>query len=201
MNNSADNISFVDTTAIILAGGSSLRMKKDKKFLGLPDGNLLDKAISNVKNHFAEIIISVSKNSKLEKKGVKTVKDSSSDIGPIMGIYTCLQESSNKKNFVVAVDIPEINIDLISKMYKFTDEFDIVVPVSKSGKYEPLFSFFNKNSINDIKNMIDLKIHKIVDLYPECKTKYIKMDNDKWMKNLNTEDDYRNYLFEIRGIK
>lgn len=191
---------FDNSTAIILAGGFGSRMGKDKKFLELPQGNLIDLVISNIKNIFGEIIISVSKDSDYRRKDFKIVKDIKKGKGPIMGIYSGLKESSSKINFIIAVDIPEIDYNLIKMMFRYTHNNDIVVPVTSTGKYEPLYSFFSKSTISEIEKNLDLGINKIIMLYTECKTKFVKMSDKKRIRNLNTPADYNEYIIEKRKI-
>ena len=69
--------------------------------------------------------------------------------GPLMGIVSALEASTNKLNFVVACDIPKINMSFVNRMITEANESqaDIVIPVTGKGKYEPLFAIYRKRII------------------------------------------------------
>lgn len=189
---------FKNSNAILLTGGKSRRMKKDKKFLKTEKGILIDGVISQIERLFNDIYISVSKTSDFVFPGYKIIRDLFPDKGPLMGILSALAESDKKTNFVIAADIPEINKDFISELHSYTGDYDIVVPVSGKDKYEPLFAFYNRSVINEIKSMIDSGTNKIVPLFFRCRTKFVKMEKNNWYRNLNTPEDYLGYLQSLK---
>lgn len=185
---------FQNSNAVILAGGEGRRMKSDKKFLQVKKGILIERVVLQVTEFFDNVYISVSKNSDFKLPGFKIVRDIIPGRGPLMGIISGLTESDKNINFVIAADIPEVNLEFIKKLYSYTQDFDIVVPVSGKDKYEPLFAFYNKTIINEIRSLIDSGTNKIIPLFFRCKTKFIQMDDTGWYKNLNTPEDYEDYL-------
>ena len=62
------------------------------------------------------------------------------DPGPLGGLYSGLAVSSNIHSFLIACDMPFINLKLIEFMIKQLGENDIVVPRSSQG-IEMLFAF------------------------------------------------------------
>ncbi|MBN2245058.1 MAG: molybdenum cofactor guanylyltransferase, partial [Candidatus Aminicenantes bacterium] len=52
-----------------------------------------------------------------------------------------------EKNFVIACDIPGINLEFIKRLVRSTAAYEIVVPVSTKNKYEPLFAVFSKSIV------------------------------------------------------
>jgi len=185
-------------TAIVLAGGKSQRMGKTKALMSCPEGTLLERILTQIKPYFDEIIISVSEFEKHKFPNYKIVVDEQSDRGPLMGILTGLRASSNDINFVVACDIPDINIDFLKKILKFSWNFDIVVPVSGQEKFEPLFAVYHKRIIPVIEELLNSNILKIIHLFPKCKTKLINMKNNGWYRNLNTFKEYQRFIDQIK---
>ena len=185
---------FKNSNAVILAGGEGRRMKSDKKFLKFKKHILLEKVVSQVTVLFDNVYISISKNSDFRLPEFKTVRDIIPGKGPLMGILSGLTESDKNINFVIAADIPEINGEFISKLYSYTQDFEIVVPVSGKDKYEPLFAFYNKSIVNEIRSLIDSGTNKIIPLFFRCRTKFIQFENTGWYRNLNTPEDYNDYL-------
>jgi molybdopterin-guanine dinucleotide biosynthesis protein A len=181
-------------SAIILAGGKSARMKENKALLPIQGVPLIQKIGQNLEHHFQEIIVSTQSAELFDFLPYRVVKDEQPGQGPLMGVLCGLEASSNPINFVIACDIPEINIPFLDRMVSYTNQYEIVVPVSGENKYEPLFAFYKKSVIPRIKDLLNQQIRQINKLFPLSKTKYIPLENTGWYYNLNSSEDYRRYV-------
>ena len=86
---------------VILAGGKSKRMGKDKLFLKLNNKVLIEYTIDKVKKYFKNlIIITKQKNEYFSKQNLITVDDCiEGQLGPLAGILTGMQwAKDNLKN-------------------------------------------------------------------------------------------------------
>ncbi len=180
--------------AIILAGGRSARMNEIKALLPLSDVRLIERIAQNIDPYFEEILISAHSRETFEFLPYQVVIDEKLNQGPLMGILSSLRASRSSVNFVIACDIPDINVSFLEKMISFTDKYDIIVPVSGKNLFEPLFAFYNKRIISHIEDLLGQNQKKISNLFQKCLTKYIPLENDGWYHNLNTREDYQNYL-------
>lgn len=158
---------------------------------------MIEHIIDQLNNHFSEIIIS-SNNKELHfLKNTKIVKDKDIDKGPLMGILSCLEISTYEKNFITACDIPEININLIHRMLTTADNYDIVVPIHDNKFIEPLFAVYSKNVLNELKDMLyNSEERRIRKLFDRVNTYYYPIDDTSWYKNINTKDDYKNFIID-----
>ncbi|UCH98004.1 MAG: molybdenum cofactor guanylyltransferase [Candidatus Aminicenantes bacterium] len=181
-------------SAIILAGGKSVRMKDNKALLPIRGIPLIQRLSQNLENHFQEIIISAQSVELFDFLPYRVVMDEQPDQGPLMGILCGLEASANPINFVIACDIPEINIPFLHRMIAYTNQYEIVVPVSGEDKYEPLFAFYNKSLVPRIKNLLKQQTRKIIKLFPLAQVKYIPLENTGWYYNLNSTEDYQKYI-------
>lgn len=192
-------------TAIILAGGSSSRMKKDKALLPISGTRLIEIVAENLKPFFSEIIISARSVKEYQFLPYKSVADKEPGHGPLMGIMCGLEASTNQINFVIATDIPEINTAFLEELISYTRDYEIVVPVTPSSHYEPLFAFYKKSLIQRIQTLLDNHVRQIYQLYPQATLKKVPLKSTDWLHNLNTTSDYQSYLkkqgalFEPRG--
>jgi molybdopterin-guanine dinucleotide biosynthesis protein A len=189
-------------TIIILAGGKSIRMGRDKAFLKIDKIPLIKRQVRLLKRHFKKIFIVTNSPRKYRRlKGIKVVSDIAAGQGPIGGILSGLSASRDHYNFVVACDMPFISPDLIKYMRRNSSGYDVVVP--RIGKrYEPLFCIYSKNCIGRIKAFVGKKILKISRFFPEVKVKEISHEEvarfgcpEKIFMNLNTPKD----LFRLNG--
>ncbi len=187
-------------SAIILAGGKSKRMGGDKALLQVSGLRLIEKIAHDIEPYFQEIIISSANSEDMYNfLPFPVVADKEKNQGPLMGILTGLHASKYPINFVMACDIPEINVFFLQKMMAFTSDYDIVVPVTGENMFEPLFAFYHKRVIPHIESLLDNGVRKVIELFPLCRAKYISLEGEDWYFNLNTDEDYERYLKILRG--
>lgn len=193
----------IDANAIILAGGKSTRMKEaeDKALLEIAGTHLIEKITRSLEPHFNEIIISTTTEtiSNYSFLPYRIIEDKKTNQGPLMGILTGLQASNHPVNFVMACDIPEINLPFIQTMKTFTPQYDIVVPVTGKEKYEPLFALYHHRVIPKIEELLNRRIKKVIELFPLCRVKYIPLEKNNWFYNLNTFSDYERYVKKAKA--
>ncbi len=168
----------MQTTAIILAGGRSQRMGRDKTKLKINNLPLIKHTVKMLKPIFKNIII--------------VSKDIMPDCGALGGIFTGLLYSKTKYNFVFAADMPFLNKKIIKKMLKNNNRYDIIVPKTNYG-YEPLHAIYSKDCILYIYNLLLANKLQILNLFPLVKTKAVSL-NDLSFYNINTPADYKKAL-------
>lgn len=181
-------------TAIILAGGKSSRMGEDKYLLPINGKPLIQHIIDQLDGHFEEIIIGANQPERFSFTGLRVVPDIEPGKGPLMGIYSCLKESSSDANFVTACDIPEMNTRLIHNMINLASDFDIVIPVSDGDMHEPLYAVYRRSILPNAETILANNGRKIIQLLDGAKVKFIEFQDQGWYQNLNVKDDYLQYL-------
>ncbi len=169
-------------------------MKENKAFLPIQGIPLIQRIGQSLEHHFQEIIVSAQSVELFDFLPYRVVVDEQPGQGPLMGILCSLEASANPVNFLIACDIPEIDISFLHRMMAYTNKYEIVVPMSGEDKYEPLFAFYNRSVIPRIKNMLRQQTRQINKLFPLTKTKYIPLENTGWYYNLNSSEDYRRYI-------
>ncbi len=107
-------------SGIILAGGSSSRMGRNKALLSLPGNKnvtFVEHQASLLQEYCSETLI-VARDQVLAEQyvfpGVRVIVVETPSIGPLMGVYSGLREISTTHALVVAVDLPFIQPDLLT---------------------------------------------------------------------------------------
>jgi molybdopterin-guanine dinucleotide biosynthesis protein A len=181
-------------SAIILAGGQSRRMQREKSLLPVHGRALIETIIAQIGPHFSEIIISTAAKDKFTFLKLPIIEDEKPGQGPLMAIMSALRASAHAINFILACDIPFIHIPFMREILSLARAYDIVVPRYRDGKFEPLFAAYNRCIIPAIEKQIKSGDRKISSLFPVCRTKFVAMDGQNWFCNLNTLKEYHDYL-------
>jgi molybdopterin-guanine dinucleotide biosynthesis protein A len=179
---------------LILAGGDSRRMKKDKALLNVGGKPLIERVLAQLDSYFEDILVCVSKGQQFDFLSYKIIEDREQNQGPLMGIMSGMTAAHNEACAVFACDIPDIDLALLERLIKGAENQDIAVPVWPDGKYEPLFAVYKKTVLPEIQKLLDSGIRTIIPLFDRCKTRKITIKDAQWFKNLNTPEDYQNYL-------
>ncbi|HUU19702.1 MAG TPA: NTP transferase domain-containing protein [Sedimentisphaerales bacterium] len=195
----------IKATAIIMAGGGSSRMGTDKSMLPIKGQSMIEAICEQLRGSFDQILISANEVDKFAFLGFEVVPDKVPEQGPLMGIASALEASANELNFVIACDIPKINLSCVNRMLTeaVESQADIVIPttrkreVSKTKKrdtrYEPLFAIYRKSALEVINKALSSGKRKITDVFTLCTVKYIELDDTNWLVNLNTMADYEEF--------
>jgi len=191
-------VKFANVTAIILAGGKNTRMGGlDKSMLPVKGVPMIRHIVNQLELHFSEILIGADDPEKYGFLGHRIIQDEVKDMGPLMGIYSCLLSSGNDLNFISACDIPDIRIDFISNMLNLSARADILMPVNGINNYEPLHAIYRKSVIPAARNLLKENKLKISGLFEMVETKFVPFDGRGWYHNLNYRDDYEKYTGNI----
>ena len=177
----------IKKTGVILAGGKSSRMGKNKALLKLEGKTFIEIAIDAFKGFDEIIIISNQKEPYLKYK-IKIYEDIIKDIGPLGGIYTALYYAKHDI-VVIACDTPFINCDIVTKVASnMTDKSVISLT---NGFVQPLCSGYKKDTIKVVKELIDRKDYSLRGLIDIVDKEYLLMDKcDNSFLNINTPKDY-----------
>lgn len=180
--------------AIILAGGHSRRMHSEKPLLQVNGGLLIETVINQIRPCFRTILISAGARETFAFLGLPVIEDEAPGQGPLLAILSALRASPCRTNFILACDIPVIHVPFLEKILALAPGREIVVPRYRDGKFEPLFAAYGRSVIPAIEKQIAGGDRRISSLFQACRTEFIPMDGEKWFRNLNTIEEYHDYL-------
>lgn len=190
-------------TAVILAGGKSSRMGFNKEFLEIDGESLVKKNIEKLKSIFNEIIVVTNNPKYYESLNIITVQDIYFQKGPLSGIHASLKRSSSEYIYLLACDMPEIDIPFIKWMMEIVDrEAPEIAVIRKGGYIEPFNGFYSTALIERAEELLRQNKLAIRALMSEAKVEFIDLhevqsDRDIFL-NLNTQEDLQGYLEQRR---
>lgn len=129
-------------SAVILAGGQSSRMGRDKAWLEIGGQPLLARQIHLARTVGAsEVFISGRINEDYSQLGCPVLADNFPASGPLAGIESALRRCGDPLLLVLAVDMPMMNAELLRKIIAGSSGSIGVVP-RVAGRVEPLAAVY-----------------------------------------------------------
>ena len=141
-----------DCTAIVMAGGRSLRMGDDKATLLLGEQTLLQRVIGVVQPIFGELRVSV-RQPRADLPWPQ-ICDEHQDAGPLAGLCAALEAAKTPWIFALATDMPFAEPALIELLAQRRAGFDAVVPVV-GGHPQPLAAYYSTRCLTVVRALLD----------------------------------------------
>ena len=134
----------VSVSGLVLAGGASRRMGRDKAWLELDGTPLIRLAVEKLRAlGIKEVFISGRAGEDYSALKCPVLFDLEPGLGPIGGIERGLHECSSPLLLVLAVDLPRMSLTFLHTMRKTCDRLTGVVP-KLNGQLEPLTAIYPK---------------------------------------------------------
>jgi molybdopterin-guanine dinucleotide biosynthesis protein A len=165
-------------TSIILAGGKSSRLGRNKALQVIDGRSLIQWVVDGLSIFSTEIIIVTASGETIpcySTVEIKTVADIYPEKGPLVGIYSGLISSSSSRAVAVGCDTPFLSVSLLRYMTQIHSVYDVVVPRIKN-KLEPLCAVYSENCSNPIQRLLEQDELRIDRLFTMIKVKYIEED-------------------------
>jgi len=137
---------------IVLAGGRSLRIGRDKCFMMLEGEPLIKHVVTKIRLFFEEVIVVSNRNSDTSPytlilpSSVDVIKDVFASEGPLVGIVSGMKRL--KSNYVATApcDSPFVEIEVYKFLFQRVRGFDAAIPKWPNGYIEPLHSVYRRTS-------------------------------------------------------
>ncbi len=134
---------YMNLTAIILAGGKSKRMGENKALVPFHGKSLIQYSIDLALKFTGDILLSAN-NRDLDQLGFPVIPDAVDIKAPLAGIHSGLLASATDWNLVLTCDMPNVSKEVISLLMSSLDENLRMVVPCHNGFIEPLCGFYHK---------------------------------------------------------
>ncbi|HTY81475.1 MAG TPA: molybdenum cofactor guanylyltransferase [Dehalococcoidales bacterium] len=169
----------MNINCIVLAGGKSTRLGRDKVSEKIGDRSLLEQVINRIDPISKEIIIVTAKERAFAelagRPNIKFITDIIPGQGSLGGIYSGLVKSDSYYNIVLAADMPFVNAELLRYMAEVSQGYDFVLP-RVEGLFEPLHAIYSKDCIGPIEKIFQNGSKVIIELFNYVKVRYIEVE-------------------------
>ena len=196
-------------SCIVLCGGQSRRMGRDKGSLIIQDKPMIKHVLSTLNHIIDEVVIVLNDKERIDKYSefinpqdytytITFCEDKIKNKGPMPGIMTGLENIESDYALILPCDSPYVSKKYIQTIFsEIDDDYQAIVPYhdieNKIRTSEPLHSVYNKNVIPEIEKLVNEDILHIKGLIEKIDTKFVLIDNKKIekkeFKNLNRPED------------
>ena len=186
-------------SAVILAGGKSSRMGRDKLFLPLGGKPVIEHLLDVVLALFAHCIVVTGDPEAYRGFAVEVVPDQivGSQKNALTGIHAGLTKAPTPYAFVVAGDMPFLVPGVARYLCSQADGFDVTVPL-EGDYYQPLCAVYHKNCLPFMERLLLLQRFKVTSFFADVRMRAIisaelrPFDPEAIsFLNVNTPEDYR----------
>ncbi len=191
MNQSAHS----DITGVILVGGKSRRMGRDKAFLQIAGMTLFERVLAVFRESFDRMLLVGDRAERFAVYGIPVLPDiyPGSALG---GLYTALDHAETEYIFVSSCDLPFPNQEMLLHLCSLRDGFDAVVPNTTQG-FEPLFALYARSCLGPMRELLESGNFCAYGYYPKVRVRYVKgeelaaLDRDgRSFVNVNTPEEF-----------
>ena len=173
---------------VIFAGGKSSRMGQDKALLPFGEYNTLSEfQQARLSKLFKKVYISAKEN-KFDFEA-NVIEDKYKENSPLVGIISIFETLKVDKVFILSVDSPFVNNEVIDKLINSNNRFDAVVAKSKSG-VQPLCGVYKRSVLPIAKEHLKNKNHRLNNLLKKIETQFVPFEDDTLFLNLNHPHEY-----------
>lgn len=164
---------IADCTAIILAGGDSKRMGRDKAALPFNGETLLQSVIAGVQPLFAQTLVSVR-----ELRGdvaLPQICDTQADGGPLVALISALEAVTTAWTFVVACDMPFVAPALTAHLASLRADHQAVVP-KVNEHAQPMAAFYARSALPLLQSSLASGNKSLIGALKSLDVRYVTTD-------------------------
>ncbi|WP_141430925.1 molybdenum cofactor guanylyltransferase [Bacillus sp. 03113] len=190
-------------SVIILAGGKSSRMGKNKALLELRNGmTVIESIIEELSSLSEHVVIVTNQPEEYRFLQLPLIKDTWSEIGPLGGIHAGLRESPTSRNLIVACDMPFPSAEIGKYLLLQLDHVQAAVPQINEYTH-PLFAAYRKDILSVIEEVVKENKRSMKQLLQKIQHKLVTETElerlgiqriEKYFFNMNNPTDYQNAL-------
>jgi molybdopterin-guanine dinucleotide biosynthesis protein len=196
MQQSLHDNNFPDVTGVLLAGGKSRRMGRDKACLQVGGRALFERTLALLQRYFPSVIIAGDRPD-LARDGLAAVPDiyPGSALG---GLHTGLQAAKTDWIFAAPCDMPYPDPRIVELLLHHRTGVDAVIPCTPQG-VEPVFALYHKNCLPEMERLLRRQQYRILNFYQRIRIRYLEEAElprgwQQGMLNINTPAELADML-------
>jgi molybdopterin-guanine dinucleotide biosynthesis protein MobB len=175
---------------VVLAGGESRRMGRDKRGLRLRGETLLQRNLAFLADLFPVVGLSVRSAEQAPAglpEDVVVIPDEVPG-SPLAGLTSILARFGEPV-FALAADLVEPRRNAVERVLRAYHDVDVALPVA-GDHLEPLHAVYGPGCLPHMRRLLAAGAHSILDLYPLVRVARVQFDDTSPFFNVNTPADW-----------
>lgn len=186
----------VALAGVVVAGGESRRMGRDKATLPLPGGTgtMVERVVDVVSQRCSPVYVMAAPGQPLPALPVQILRDEVRGLGPLPATGRGLRAAAAagaRYAFVAAVDMPSLTVDLIEELFRLAVETNAEVVMPWDGRSHYLAAIYRTDLADRIDTLVAAGARKMSDLIDASDAQQIVLTESEALTNVNTEADLR----------
>lgn len=185
--------------AVLLAGGKSRRMGRDKLSLPQSGTTVLKAAVDRFSQKF-DVCISVNDKNRYPDIAAPKIEDIYQGCGPLGGLHAALAAFEGDGVFLAASDLPFSSPETALYMIELCADYDICITQDSEGRFEPLFGYYKKCVLKTAEELLKSGVYKMTELFKRHSVRILSPEElgNKWsaksFENMNYPEDFDRLL-------
>jgi molybdopterin-guanine dinucleotide biosynthesis protein A len=187
-----------DLTGIVLAGGASQRMGRDKALLELDGKRLIEVVIERMAQLCAQVLVVADNARPYAGLEVPVVEDRFRGVGVLGGLHAGLEAAAHELALAVGCDMPFLDPDLLRAFVGWAEGFDVAVLRYGDGEQvEPLHGVYRRTCLPAMEAAIRTGRRRIISFFPQVRVRYVTPEDvtpfDPALRsfhNINTPEEW-----------
>lgn len=183
-------------TGVILAGGKSSRMGQNKALMALAGMRLIERVCGVLRQIFPKLLLVTNTPDAYIDLQIPMVGDVFPDKGSLGGIYSAIYHATTPHSFVVACDMPFLQVSVIRYLLAQIAAYDVVIP-EVHGDMQPLHAVYSKACLPPILRRLEANRLKIIGFLPEVRVRTVTAEELRSLdpdavafQNVNTPEEF-----------
>ena len=161
-----------EVSGIVLAGGRSRRLGRDKALVEVGGVRLIDRVLGVVRQLTDDVVVVGGDPRSCARPGVPVIPDRWPGMGPLGGIHSGLEAVRYPRALVVGCDMPFLDLRLLRFMILLSADYDVVIP-NLDGALEPLHAIYSKATLGPIEALLQAGDLRIVHFLRQVRVRYV----------------------------
>lgn len=191
-------------SAIVLAGGKSSRMGRDKSQLDFAGDSVLGRIVRELRPLSADIVVVAAPQGSpaaIEAiPDVRIVHDTRAFEGPLKALARGLDAIEGELAFACSCDLPLLDARVVAALCAMAGGYDAIIP-EVGGRLQPLHAVYRKACAQSVAEMVARGQTRMVEIVDALSARIVAESELRPLDpkllsftNVNTPDEYRNAL-------
>lgn len=162
----------MEATGIILVGGKSSRMGRNKALLPFDGKKVIERIVEKMQMITDHLLLVTNTFKEYEFLNLPMVADKYKGLGPMAGIHAGLEASRTVHNLVVACDMPFVSVEIGAYLLRELNGYHACVP-KIYGQLHPLFAAYHRDAKDILEKNLAKGELKVRDTFKKLNAKII----------------------------